>query len=180
MTVESLWTGLFVFQTDDEPDADRGPRKNLIAPPRGLPDDVSDETVAALLTGGSGVPSWLTLAELLAFDWDHPVARAGWVSPAQYRAHRRRGDLPEYGEWYGNEQHEEMGEPGERILRWTEPYSRTVAAEFVEFLHRELVPLGVPDDVRIVFASPQATDWCPRGQRGLHRFLKWAAYLRRR
>lgn len=35
--------------------------------------------------------SWLTLRELLAYDWHRPFGDEGWVSPAQYLEWKRRG-----------------------------------------------------------------------------------------
>jgi hypothetical protein len=43
----------------------------LIAPPRGLPDDVTAEVMsdAALIGSDGHTHSWVTLAEVAAFDW---------------------------------------------------------------------------------------------------------------
>ncbi len=46
----------------------------IVAAARGLPVDASDETLAVVY-GGAFSHSWLTAAELVAFDWHQPVHR---------------------------------------------------------------------------------------------------------
>jgi len=139
--------------------------------PRGLPDDLSVE-MRAIVAARRDRPhdeSYLTLAELLAFDWD------GWQTPY-------RGVIPER-EWehyrkYGRPRHwlpaiiegppiVVLDEPDYMALRlhpalhdrsknyfiraaWTESYADAVAPFITQVLGK-LVLLGKPEDVRIVF-----------------------------
>jgi hypothetical protein len=99
--------------------------EHVIAQPRGFPLDMSDEVLEdatrdffdadarpsrakrlQVLERDVVAPSWVTLAEVLAVDWDAATHGGGVV-----------------------------GEAG----------------DFLTLLHEELVPLGPPDDVRLVF-----------------------------
>ena len=50
---------------------------NVIAEPKGLPGDVDLATLEAL--SGDHTPSWLTLGEIEAFDWEQVTFRTGLV-----------------------------------------------------------------------------------------------------
>jgi len=50
-----------------------------ISDPRGLPDDISPEARDTGCTGDHS-DSWVTLAEVLAYDWTRQTTRRGWVS----------------------------------------------------------------------------------------------------
>lgn len=73
-----------------------------IAPLRGLPDDMSimlSTYAHERVSGGYGrSPSWLTLAEILAFDWDQHVKLEGYAHASHLhewvRAGRREAGIP--------------------------------------------------------------------------------------
>ena len=61
---------------------DTGERLIPIAEPRGLPEDVSDLVRAEsdYLGGDGHSHSWLTLAELLTYDWTQTATLRGWIN----------------------------------------------------------------------------------------------------
>jgi hypothetical protein len=163
-------------------DADGNARENLIAPPRGLPDDASRETVVALAEARDRSPrrrpSWLTLDEMLAFDWEHEVERSGWLPLGHYPRFLEIGRPPDDMTWsidqleaegagyayLSEDEARRLLDAGPQLaiprpredmfvrVQWREPY-RHQAKEFVRFLEDSLTPLGSPDDVRIVFLT---------------------------
>jgi hypothetical protein len=70
-----------------------------IAAPRGLPFDMSPELEAYAEAACDHTPSWLTLAELLAFDWTQTSTKEGCVDPQNWARWRDQG-RPE--EWSGD------------------------------------------------------------------------------
>ena len=137
-----------------------------IAVPRGLPPDVSPEVQAeARYWGRDGHShSWLTLAELLAYDWDQVTTRQGWVDPLNYLFWKFEGRprawnaavLGQAARRVSNEEMEEAltwGRPSAHLyttVQWQETYRRC-ASDFLEQTLPRLRSLGPPDDVRIVF-----------------------------
>lgn len=73
-----------------------------IAPPRGLPDDMSEmlhgRAHAHIDDGYGHSPSWLTLADILAFDWDQTVTFEGYAHASHFHewvlAGRRDAGIP--------------------------------------------------------------------------------------
>ncbi|HSC56455.1 MAG TPA: hypothetical protein VLC51_04600 [Nitrospira sp.] len=49
---------------------------------RGVPDDISDEAKSAL--SGEHSATWVTLTEILAYDWDRFTTHTGTVNPATF------------------------------------------------------------------------------------------------
>lgn len=96
-----------------------------IAPPRGMPSDVS-ECVREHHTWDH-TPSWFTVAELLAFDWT--------TVGMPLMVYRHDMALPALGEEWPRERRT-YGE---------------MCADFLEFVREMLVPLGPAGGVRIVF-----------------------------
>lgn len=72
---------------------------NVIAPPRGLPDDMSPEMARHAASGLEHTPSWLTLKEVLEFDWSQKVRKYGVVDAANFAAFEKNG-VPD--EWSGD------------------------------------------------------------------------------
>ncbi len=79
---------------------DTGDGFNVIAAPRGLPDDMSC-ALASLTEWVAGIsemhtPSWLTLAEIDAFDWNQTAVKRGFVNGLEYEewARTRHEDNP--------------------------------------------------------------------------------------
>jgi len=64
-----------------------------IAEPRGLPDDASPEVAAEAKDYGidGHTHSWLTLKEILDFDWSQIVVREGIVSRHEYQRLKKSG-----------------------------------------------------------------------------------------
>jgi hypothetical protein len=154
----------------------RGGDDHMIAPPRGLPTDMSPE-VAKYHEDVDHTPSYLTLRELLEFDWTTPIRMAGAIAwPHYLRFKCYAEDQPQ--SWCGwtsartisEEEADAMRErmtPEERIatIRNNDDHGLYVGAEwdvplFVrckEFLSTtipRLLAFGKgydPSDVRIVF-----------------------------
>lgn len=146
---------------------------NPISEPRGLPDDLSDELKAEPdLDDESDDPqvwlgdhsfSWLTLREMLDFDWSQQVRLCGVISWEQYREYRK-GTRPENG-WCGaisgggnytieQAEAELLTEPpppkcNVRVW-WKETYRESVGPCWFEAMD-SLAKLGEAENVRIVF-----------------------------
>lgn len=63
-------------------DVRNGGRFVPIAEPRGIPDNISPEGLAVL--SNEHTPSWVTLDEILAFDWTREATKRGWVNAPEY------------------------------------------------------------------------------------------------
>lgn len=74
---------------------------NIIAPPRGLPSDVSPEVLKASSCWGCDghSHSWFTLAELEAFDWKQGTRHQGVVDPAEFKTYIQKGHPDS---WFGD------------------------------------------------------------------------------
>ena len=116
-----------------------------IALPRGLPPDVSPELASWSATWGEDGHdhSWLTLEELLAYDWSQVAKCRGVVDPSI--AHRFEGDplLPMRYSTAADGR-------GTRVV-WRETYRSLAGPHFFDVLLPHLRSLGAPDEVRIVF-----------------------------
>lgn len=155
---------------------------NIIAPQRGLPTDMdrelreltagySDEYYEAMRAKwgrgslGDHSFSWLTLRELLEFDWTQVTRHRGIVSLKEYRRWRGTTDRTPK-EWSGGiwgQGTEILSEGNPRVTDaplsdklyveafWTETYAECAGCFHSRFIPA-LVALGhSPDDVRIVF-----------------------------
>jgi hypothetical protein len=126
---------------------------------RGMPADASEETLAehADNTDAYGV-SWVTAAELAAFDWDQEVlekaTRCMWLAPGgEVRGWRTVGVRPEGDGWAeaGGRYSTRFGAVLQDFVR---PVSRTYREACEHFLAATLPTLlsfGPPDEVRVVF-----------------------------
>lgn len=200
-----------------------------ISEPRGLPDDLSDvlrkerdrypsyddeegdgddwmERWRRDPDLGEHSLSWLTVREILDYDWDRTTKKRGWVDPWNFELWRRNGKPNSWSgsisggsvehisnqamarlidsgelEWIGQEPDPDSwvergyttplqramsdwnlpeGSVGAEIARprpthytlveWEVPYLDP-ARGFLKVLHRDIVPLGDPDRVRLVF-----------------------------
>lgn len=141
-----------------------------IAEPRGLPDDISHEDNWAMDEDGERVwlgdhsYTWLTLAEILGFDWDKKITIRAWVGAEDYVEWKRNGKPTEWNVYGPSvtctevpQEKMEQAIAGDWIARshmctlveWQNTY-RQEAADFLEWaetLHR----LGEPSNVRLVF-----------------------------
>lgn len=70
-----------------------------ICDPRGLPDDLSAQ-LQAYVDGGAvdHTPSWLTVAELMAYDWTQQTKKRGWVDAVEWARWR---DYGKPNDWSG-------------------------------------------------------------------------------
>jgi hypothetical protein len=197
-----------------------------IAEPRGLPDDLGPEIQSALnleeemrddddydsywdnpqrIDLGEHSFSWLTVEEILAYDWTRTTTKRGWVDPWNFELWRRDGKPQGWSggiegvgiehisnaamsrmldsgeiEWVDDENTDWFhgrryttplqrsmadwslpeGSTGATIaapqvqhytqVEWEVPYTDQ-AAYFLKVLQRDIVPLGDPDKVRLVF-----------------------------
>lgn len=82
---------------------DTGDGFTPIALPRGLPDDLSPELRKEADAMLEHTPTWLTLKELMDYDWTQVTTKRGWVSGIEYErwtfCDRERGHGP--ASWSG-------------------------------------------------------------------------------
>lgn len=153
-----------------------------IAAPRGMPEDASSEVRAECDVWASDghTHSWLTVAEIMAYDWTSPNTYTVWVNGPSYRAwdgwRRNAGDPPDpYLDWEPTRgvivDEAEMrnridsllqgeGDGCSRVhdtltrvfcpVQFDEP-AYVVGKNFLGTTVPRLWRLGAPDDVRIVF-----------------------------
>jgi hypothetical protein len=122
-----------------------------ITSPRGLPEDISDDLKKDSLLASGHNAGWITLRELLKFDWEgKTILRSAVVDPEL---------APLFGDgnqkfprdritelyWLANDG------PGPRVT-WVDSYKEAVGVRFWDDLVKTLIQLGPPDDVRIVFS----------------------------
>jgi len=134
-----------------------------VAPRRGLPGDVSDEVRAAAgVLGSDGhTHSYLTVRELLGYDWDRTTRHVGLLDT---KAHDTAGlaqwtqaRLDARGGPYFQHEIEDYFVPRENVadcrqLNWTEPYWRNLPKQFFGALLRMARLAGDDlDSVRCVF-----------------------------
>lgn len=64
-----------------------------ISEPKGLPEDGSPEALASSQEWGMDghSHSWLTAAELNAYNWDQNISREGWVGVEQFKEYMEKG-----------------------------------------------------------------------------------------
>lgn len=148
---------------------DTGDGFKPIAMPKGLPADVSRAVKKE--SDGWGVDghshSWLTVAELLAYDWQgQTTKRRGWVSGSEYKRWKASGaNGPDSwcgGVGGGGVQHVSNQEMDRRIasekdvgrhytlVEWGVSYA-DCARDFLSETLPTLRAMGDPEDVRIVF-----------------------------
>lgn len=162
---------------------DTGDELNVIAPPRGLPEDVSANIRKESEEMGEDghTHSWLTVAELMAFDWTQTATCRGVLSGQQFadwdRWGRKRGEMPQgfSGDVMGalvrfipNESMEsivrplhkkrasesEIAKATENLYtrcEWRVPYYAAIDGSFLSRTLPMLWRLAAPENVRIVF-----------------------------
>lgn len=136
-----------------------------ISEPRGLPTDVSPEVKANSMDwGGDGHShSWLTLRELLDYDWNQTTMKVGVVDVERYIGNRE-GPYDNYCGWISGPSvnvmpvdkaqlmsDDELRDAASHVqVLWPQTY-RERAEHFLTTTIPKLEALGSPDDVRIVF-----------------------------
>lgn len=63
---------------------DTGEGFEPISQPRGIPDDASKEVSRKIYGGGLHSHSWLTLREIMDYDWTKITMKRGWVNGPEY------------------------------------------------------------------------------------------------
>lgn len=120
---------------------------HFIVEPRGLPDDMSEVLQHEGLLRFGHDPGWVTLRELLDFDWQgKTILRRAVVDPEDVALF---GDgkqkFPRGVSGIANEG------PGPCVT-WVDTYEEAVGARYLKDLLDTLAQLGSPTDVRIVFS----------------------------
>lgn len=132
---------------------DKGDPITPISPPRGLPNDLSQELRAPPDPDDEDYPdyqiwlgnhsfSWVTLKELLDYDLDAPMTLRGMVSLESARQYRETGEPPQSSVAW-------TSQPGFERIEWQEPI-RNHASLIVDLID-SLKDLGDPENVRIIF-----------------------------
>jgi hypothetical protein len=138
-----------------------------ISEPKGLPADVSEAVRGESDDYGCDghSHSHLTLAELLAFNWDQTATVKGYVQLGNYGRWKASEELfPDSwcqgtsGEIVSNEQADRLlanpdltrGSFTYTHCEWEVPY-RELDGGFLDIVENKLRPLGDPEHVRIVF-----------------------------
>jgi hypothetical protein len=144
---QSLYSGpnrpLFAILTDP------------LATPRGLPDDLSPEIEAferPRREDGMFDHGWLSLGELLAFDWDAVIQEAGRFDPDLVPLFEGNPLGFPYARW--PEGRSTSGNPpvdGGVVVRWRETNATLAGPDFMGRVLPKLRSFGHPDAVRIVF-----------------------------
>lgn len=143
---------------------------DVIDEPRGLPHDASEQTrdAAEGWEGCGHSHSWLTLKELLDFDWHgKTVGQIGYVSEREYKQFKENGEPSTWSGGVGGQRvikvtNEKMDdiisgnvERGEdkvyyTQISWEWTYAESVGDRWFMTMEK-LQELGDPEDVRIVF-----------------------------
>jgi hypothetical protein len=122
-----------------------------IANPRGLPEDMSEDLKKDSLLPTGHDAGWITLRELLNFDWEgKTILRSAVVDP---------GLAPLFGDGNQRFPSDRITEvyglandgPGPRVA-WVDSYKEAIGVQFWDDLVKTLIQLGPPDDVRIIFS----------------------------
>jgi len=134
---------------------DTGNRLTPISDPRGEPDDASEEYMEHVIEYGCNghSHSWLTIAELKAFDWQQTATHRGWVDAEQYRSILVNG-IPDG--WAGDVWGPEKVSNAEILLTPSHAYtkvewSNTYAECVPDFVNHTIPALESLGDSRIVF-----------------------------
>ena len=154
-----------------------------ISSPKGMPENASVEVknVAESWDADGHSHSWVTLAELLAYDWTQTTTLRGYVTAPVYydwnRYDRKNGNGPEVtcGAFFGPNVQEVPNDIMDALITetikdqksprkaveenlgnvftqasWQRPYYKC-AAYFFSIVIPQLLRMGAPEDVRLVF-----------------------------
>lgn len=151
----------WLFAVLAEPEQSSSPLGSF-GPPRGLPLDVSPilRAHSERRMAWSFRHSWLSAAELLAFDWYSrtvPVygrARSEYVGLFEARGPFPAGVPSGAWAWESHGSPEELRtpmEPGWAPVSWMETRAEVVGTDFPDTVLPALQAFGGPEDVRVVF-----------------------------
>lgn len=151
---------------------DTGKGFNIISEPKGLPGDVTEEVKAASDKWGCDghSHSWLTVKEMLDFDWDQIATKRGVLHIDAYESWMEEtgGKMPpnsysggvagknlmtlKVEDYYKYKEANQLDPDITYFVRaeWTQTY-RSTSTFFVEKTIPALQSLGDPEDVRLVF-----------------------------
>jgi hypothetical protein len=123
---------------------------NFISLPRGFPGDMSQELRKDSLLLGGHDPGWITLRELLDFDWDgKTMLRSAIVDPAY--AHLFGDGNQKFPKEITGAYGLAHAGLGPRVT-WIATYREAAGRGFLKGLLDKLKQFGRPDDVRIIFS----------------------------
>lgn len=121
-----------------------------ISLPRGFPNDMSDGLRKDSLLFDGHDPGWITLRELLDFDWDgKTMLRSAIVDSAL--AHLFGDGKQKFPKEITGAYTLANAGPGPRVS-WIDTYREAAGSNFLKSLLDKLAEFGVPEDVRIVFS----------------------------
>ena len=124
---------------------------DYIIQPRGLPEDMSEELRKDTLLLSGHDPGWVTLRELLDFDWeDKTILRSAVVDPAIAHLFADGKQKFPKDRIAGTYALANAG-PGPRVT-WVDTYKDAVGARFLTNLFETLARFDPPENVRIVFS----------------------------
>lgn len=126
-----------------------------ISRPRGLPKDLSPLLQTYIEDDDCWNASWLLVQELINFDWEQSITFYGLVEPQYANLFSDNQPFP-YEQWPENAHCYSLNSnylPKSDILQvsWVESYREFVGSEFLDYLFGELLLLGSPKEVRIIF-----------------------------
>jgi len=137
----------------------------VISEPRGIPDDACKEIKQEWKEYGEHTPSWLTLREILEWDWDFKQTKRGYMSKETYKEWKDSGDAQPNGwcgggsggTWITEEEYLQReglwNQAEDRVMiqcEWKVPFRESVS-HFLETSVPKMQTMGEPDDVRMVF-----------------------------
>lgn len=125
-----------------------------IAPLRGLPDNLSPELEAwsELRRVRDGDSGWLTLEELVAFDW-YGKSRRKYARVDERVAHLFHPECSfPFREWpKGIQCSYSIALKEQANASWTETYAEAAGSDFMELLDEMAKKYGISHDVRFIF-----------------------------
>lgn len=128
---ENLWKGfyygrnlnLFAMLGGRLQENPNSPQITPIQPPRGLPSDLSPELVKEVKKSSQGHShSWLTLEEILEWDWEATYERIYYLSQEEYELCRKENIRPRV--WY-----DRVEESDREVVLTEDEYRRLIEGE---------------------------------------------------
>ena len=154
---ESFYDGdnysLFAILADVGNDGLLEEKYDRIAPPRGLPDDLSPElkSWSEDFHNKKALTSWLSLEELVRFDWHGKIRKQYAIVDKRvvHLFHPERG-FP-YRQWpQGIPIGYSLTAKAYANVSWTETYADAAGRDFVALLDSMATTYGVSNDVRFI------------------------------
>ncbi|OCQ95370.1 hypothetical protein BCD64_25830 [Nostoc sp. MBR 210] len=128
-----------------------------ISRPRGLPKDLSPflKTYIEIEDDNCWNASWLLVQELISFNWEKLIKFYGLVEPQYANLFSSNQPFP-YEQWPENAHCYSLNSnylpKSDNVqVSWVESYREFVGSEFLDYFFGELLLLGSPKEVRIIF-----------------------------